>query len=119
LEKSILEMARGAILERVDYEIPRIIENIRDPNTDSSKKRSITLTLTFKTDFSRENISLECDVKPPKLAPTNPVATNLYITTDEMGGVAVVELSPQIQGQLDLSGGVQEEPAKLRLIGGK
>ena len=35
--KSILEMAKGAILERVDYEVPRIIENILDPNTDFKK----------------------------------------------------------------------------------
>jgi len=112
-------MARGAILERVDYEVPRIIENIRDHNTDYKKKRSISLTLTFVTDPSRENIGISCDVKPPKLAPTNPVTTNLYITTDEMGEIAVVELTPQIPGQMDLSGGVQEEPARLRLVGGK
>ena len=75
--------------------------------------------MNFTTDFSRENISLECDVKPPKLAPTNPLTTNLYITTGEMGEMAVVELTPQIPGQMDLSGGVQEEPARLRIIGGK
>ena len=31
--KSILEMARGAIMERVDYEMAKIIENILDENT--------------------------------------------------------------------------------------
>ena len=31
---SLLEMAKGAILERVDYEAARVAENIEDPNTD-------------------------------------------------------------------------------------
>ena len=31
--KSVLEMARGAIAERADYEMARIIENIMDVNT--------------------------------------------------------------------------------------
>lgn len=30
---SILQMARGAIQERTDYEMARILENIVDPNT--------------------------------------------------------------------------------------
>ena len=30
---SILQMAQGAFQERVDYEMPRLIENILDPNT--------------------------------------------------------------------------------------
>ena len=33
MEASILEMARGAITERVDYVVGRVIENILDPNT--------------------------------------------------------------------------------------
>lgn len=31
---SILDMAIGAIKERADYEMARIIDNILDPNTD-------------------------------------------------------------------------------------
>lgn len=31
--KSILQMAGGAIMERVDYEMPLIVANISDPNT--------------------------------------------------------------------------------------
>ena len=45
---SLLEMARGAILERVDYEAARVAENIEDPNTDIKAKRKIQITLTFK-----------------------------------------------------------------------
>lgn len=36
--KSLLEMARGAFLERFDYEVPKIINNILDPNTKATAK---------------------------------------------------------------------------------
>lgn len=32
-KKSILEMSMGAILERVDYEMGKVMDNILDPNT--------------------------------------------------------------------------------------
>lgn len=45
--KSILEMAHGAILERVDYEMAKILDNILDANTEATAKRRMTLTLIF------------------------------------------------------------------------
>lgn len=35
--KSILEMAQGAIMEQVNVEVSRIVDNILDPNTDAKK----------------------------------------------------------------------------------
>ena len=40
---SILQMARGAIQERVDYEVCKAVDNILDLNTDPTAKRKITL----------------------------------------------------------------------------
>ena len=40
--KSILQMARGAITERADYEMARIIGNIMDANTKATAKRKLT-----------------------------------------------------------------------------
>lgn len=42
-KSSILQMARGAIQERVDYEVAKVIDNILDVNTDAKTKRKITL----------------------------------------------------------------------------
>lgn len=53
-QKSILQMARGAIQERSDYEMSRIMENILDPNTKATEKRKLTLTLEFKPDDTRQ-----------------------------------------------------------------
>ena len=39
--KSILQMAKGAIEERVDYEVNRVVDNILDQNTKATGKRNI------------------------------------------------------------------------------
>lgn len=39
--KSIVEMAMGAIQERADYEMSKIIDNIIDVNTNPTKKRQL------------------------------------------------------------------------------
>lgn len=109
-QKSILEMARGAIMERADYEMPGIIENIRDPNTKATAVRKLTLTLTFKPDDTRQNIALGVLVDK-KLAATNPITSALYDTGED-----VVEMVPQIPGQFGMDGKEQEAPARLRLV---
>lgn len=57
-KKSILQMARGAIQERADYEITKILDNILDPNTSATAARKLTLTLTLKPDDTRQNIAV-------------------------------------------------------------
>lgn len=52
-KKSILEMARGAILERVDEEVKRVIVNIMDEETIASAKRKVVVTVEFKPDTVR------------------------------------------------------------------
>lgn len=109
--KSILQMARGAIMERADYEVSRLLQNIFDPNTSATAARKVTLTLTLKPDDTRQNISLSCSAKST-LAATNPVTTMLYASDEE----TVTELLPQIPGQFSMDGQEQEVPATLRVI---
>ena len=56
-KKSILRMARGAIEETTDYEMARIMDNILDPNTNPTKKRTLTLTVEFVPDSQRKTIN--------------------------------------------------------------
>ena len=72
-----MQMCRGAFQERVDYEMPRLIENILDPNTSAKAKRKVTITLELCPDDSRQNIVVNCAVKST-LAPTHPATTMLY-----------------------------------------
>jgi hypothetical protein len=109
-------MARGAFLERTDYEMASIIENILDPNTRATSARKITLAMTLKPDDDRKNIAVSFEVKKT-LAATNPVVTALYISGEGADGVPqVVEMTPQIPGQMNLEGGMQEYPPVLKII---
>lgn len=55
---SILQMARGAFQERVDYEMGRVVDNILDLNTKATAKRKITLTIELTPDDERQTISV-------------------------------------------------------------
>lgn len=115
LQKSIVDMARGAFKERADLEMGKIIQNILDPNTDPKKKRTLTITLEFTPDSERRQLNVSVTAKS-KLEPTNPVSTALYITGDENGEVTAVEMTPQIPGQQVFGGGEQEPPINLKII---
>jgi hypothetical protein len=116
MQKSFLEMARGAFMERADYEIAKVVDNVRDANTNPTAKRKITLTATFAPDANRENIMVSFEAKTA-LAPTVPVTTALYIAGQDSDGIPqVVEMTPQVPGQLDIAGGEQEAPPMLRIV---
>lgn len=110
-KKSILQMARGAIQERADYEMSRLLANILDANTSPTAKRKLTITLELKPDDQRQNISVSVTAKSA-LAPTNPVVTSLYVADSDN----VVEMVPQIPGQFGIDGTEQEAPPALKLI---
>lgn len=113
-KKSVMEMSGGAILERVDYEMGKIIDNIMDPNTKATAKRKVTVTLEIVPDDDRTGITVHTVAKST-LAPTNPIMTALYVTGDRSTGeVQVVEMVPQIPGQAAMDGQVQEEPKVLK-----
>ncbi len=117
MKKSILEMARGAFMERADYEVERLVENILDENTNPTAKRKLTLTATFTSDSRRENYAVSFEVKTT-LAPTTPVMTSLYFAGRDSEGIPqVVEMTPQVPGQVDIAGNEQELPPMLRIVG--
>ena len=112
---SILQMARGEFQERVDYEMGRVVDNILDLNTKATAKRKITLTIELTPDDERQTISVAVQAKAT-LAPTNPVATALCITSDGNGEMVVAEMVPQIPGQINMDGTQQEAPKILKLV---
>lgn len=114
--KSIIEMARGAFIERVDYEMNRVVDNILDPNTKATEKRKVTITLTLQPDDLRQNVNVAFAVKSA-LAATNPLTTSLYIAGEATTGeMQVVEMTPNIPGQMSMDGTEQEAPSMLKLI---
>ncbi len=112
--KSILEAANGAILERANYELDRVMSNINDENTHPTKARTITITLKFVPTDDRKQIDMYSESKS-KLEATKPVKTTLFNVQDidkKTGEVMHVlrealEVSP---GQMDIHGNIQAEP---------
>ena len=61
MQKSILQMARGAIMERADYETSRLLANILDPNTSATAKRKLTLELKPDDNRKDHHRQLHCE----------------------------------------------------------
>ena len=104
---NLLEVARGAIGERLDYELSKVVD-IADLNTKADAVRKITLTLSLKPDSERQNIKMSTQVKST-LTPTNNIESALYLTESDEGK-ALVEMLPQVPGQMTLDGSEQDEP---------
>ena len=115
VRSSILQMAKGAIQERVDYEVSRVIDNILDTNTEATAKRKITLTIELKPDSDRCMITMSATAKST-LAPTVPIGTALAITADAKGEMVIAEMIPQIPGQIGMDGDEQAVPKLLKFV---
>lgn len=113
--KSIMEMSSGAILELVDKEMSRVIDNILDPNAKADAKRKITITLELTPSADRRNITTKTTAKST-LVPTDAVTTNLVIAGKPLTGeLAIYEAVAQIPGQMGMDGGEQHGPKILRI----
>ena len=111
---SLLPMAKGAIQERVDYEVTRVVDNLLDMNTEAKAKRKVVLTVTMTTDDDRRVVKVEASAKSV-LAPVTPIGTSLVITADGNGEMMLAEIIPQVPGQLSMTGEVQEPPKILKI----
>ena len=111
---SLLQMAKGAIQERVDYEVTRVVDNLLDMNTEAKAKRKVVLTITMTADDDRRVVKVEASAKST-LAPVTPVGTSLVITADGNGEMMLAEIIPQVPGQISMTGEVQEAPKILKI----
>lgn len=111
---SLLQMAKGAIQERVDYEVTRVVDNLLDMNTEAKAKRKVTLNIVMTTDDDRRVVKVEASAKST-LAPVTPIGTSLVITADKNGEMMLAEIIPQVPGQMSLTGDEQEAPKILKI----
>lgn len=114
VRSSLLQMAKGMIQERVDYEVERCIDNILDTNTEPTAKRKVVLTVELAPDFDRETIAISASAKS-KLAPATTVDTILVMTSNGDGEVCFAEMLPQVSGQISMDGSEQTAPKILKL----
>jgi hypothetical protein len=90
--------ADGALLERFNQELQRILENIADPNTDAKKVRKLTVTLSLKADDKRD-VVLSSVVAKSTLAPAKDIEAKLLMDLDSNGIITGAELKSGIKGQ--------------------
>lgn len=110
---SILEMAQGAIMEQVNIEVYKVIQNILDPNTNATKARSMSVKVDFKPSEDRSQVVITATASS-KLLPNNSIQTSLYVGADSNGELVATELVPNIPGQTGLDGGEQDSPKVIR-----
>ncbi|AYC29660.1 replication terminator protein [Paenisporosarcina cavernae] len=91
--------ANGALAERINLELSKVLENIADPNTDPKKARKVTMNITLKPNESRNLASVSITAKC-NLQPAREIETNLMIDYNSEGKVVGAELKSGIPGQM-------------------
>lgn len=95
----------GALTERFNYEMDRVLQNVFDLNADPKKKRQIQIVIEITPNERRDAAEFKVDVKS-KLAQPMPVAQTVMLYQDDDGNVTATEITNQIPGQMDMDGGV-------------
>ena len=94
--------AGGALQEKFDDAMEKVLVNMMDPNTPWKNKRKITVEVTFEQNEDRDDSTVNVSVVP-KLAPVKPVSTRMSIGKDlETGEVFAEEYGNQCRGQMTL-----------------
>ncbi|QOY37067.1 replication terminator protein [Anaerobacillus isosaccharinicus] len=91
-------LANGAVAERINMELQKILENINDPNTDPKKARKLTVSLTIKGDENRDLATVTVQAKST-FAPAKDVETIIVMDYDSKGQVTGKELKSGVKGQ--------------------
>lgn len=84
---SLATMKGGAIIERFDDELRKLVANIADPGTPATAKREVSLKFSVKPGKDRGMSSVLVSVTS-KLAPGESMETNMFIAITRSGPVA-------------------------------
>lgn len=107
---NLQELAGGAVAEKIDMELQKVLENIADPNTDPRKSRKLQVTLTFKADDNRDIANLSTVVKATTV-PAKPTESKVILDIDENGMITGAELKSSAKGQcyIDETGDIADD----------
>ena len=83
-------LSGGAVLEKFNSELNRLLSNVMDPNA-TDKKRKITLTLAIKRNDARTIAEIEAAIKLD-MAPAWPLVTQGFIGRDINGKAVCNEI---------------------------
>lgn len=99
---SLQDIAGGALQEKTNAAMHKVLENMQDPNTPWKNKRVINIKIAFTQNEDRDDTAVEVSVDT-KLAPVSPVITRMSIAKDlSTGKLYAEEYGKQIKGQMSL-----------------
>lgn len=99
IDLNLSQMSGGAIQEKLDGELEKIFDNIHDPNTKATAKRTLTIKLDLTPDDSRQVVSVDSNFTT-KLAPVEGVGTMVLTGKDiTTGTIEAQELKSGVPGQ--------------------
>ena len=101
--KNLDDLMDGALTERFNYELDRVLQNVFDPNTAGKTKRQIQIVVDITANERRDAAEFKVDVKS-KLAPPVPITQTVFLAMDDTGNVTATEITNQVPGQIDIEG---------------
>lgn len=116
--KNIVDLnhfAGGAVAERFNQELQKLIENITDPNTDAKKARTLTLTVKVISNEKRDIAGVQITTKST-LQPAKAIESALVLDCDSKGQVTGAELQSGAKGQTFITDGGEVADDKGKVI---
>lgn len=106
---NLQRLAGGALQEKVNEAMGRVLVNMQDPNTPWKKQRSISLKITFAQNEERDDVDVAISVET-KLAAVSPITTRMSVGTDlKTGENFAYEYGKQVKGQISLEDYLPEQ----------
>ena len=94
--------AGGALQEKFNDAMKKVLENLMDPNTPWKIKRKIGIEVSFEQNEDRDDSTVNVSAVP-KLAPVKPVSTRMAIGKDlKTGELFAEEYGSQCRGQMTM-----------------
>jgi len=107
------KFAGGALQEKFDDAMDKVLVNMLDPNTPWKNKREITVKVTFQQNEDRDDSSVNVSVVS-KLAPVKPIGTRMAIGKDlQTGETFAEEYGSQCRGQMTMDDYQRQQEAEV------
>ena len=99
IDFNISELAEGAVQEKIDQEVRKIVANILDVNTAFKPSRKLIIDVEFSSDSTRQVIETNVTIKS-KLQPSESVSALMMAGRDDSGYIHASELKSSAPGQM-------------------
>ena len=103
---TVLDFANAAALDRINYELVKVLENLQNPNTDE-KPRKLTIEMSITPVNNRTTVNIKTTVKKT-LRPTNAVHAQMAMAVINNTYQLVESGGGYIDGQADIFGEIHE-----------